>query len=1054
MTHFTKAPPRFGVGLGLVALVAVAIAASADGQLVRVPKDQPTIRAALVAATPGTTIVVAPGTYQENLVWPKVDGIRLVSASGPEQTVLDGGGRGRVVKFGPGLTRATRLEGFTLRNGFESLGGGIYVASSPTIMGNRILGCLGEDPVVNRGGGIYVAPGASPRIALNVILGNRLDKAQTSYGAGICVADTAYPELIGNHILNNVCAATGQGSGGGIHLGLTGTPSPMLMSNVVADNEARGVIESRGGGINVEGGTAILANNTLAGNACVALARSVGGGVHLGKAFAAGSRLENNIVVKNRVSAATQFGGGIYCEGPPPAIDFNDVWNNTGGDYFGCAPGLNDFGLDPRFLGPADYHLLATSPCVEGGSNRLVPAAATIDGEGDPRMLDGDLDGLRGNGARVDVGADEITGVRLSVNGQPAPGATSTFLVMGPAGGVYALAGSTTSGALFVDPFGTLLIGLPAALLGTGTTPALHPYPIPFNNALAGFEFKVQALVAQSQGGQVVGQLTNRLDLTLVKRFDRPLVESFNDREQLDPAGTTAAWTLGGQRGLHATVGFGGGGADGDVQVHGTLVLDSTTRQPGPDGVVEWNFMSLLVGGTGRVVLRGNRPIRINVLKDCLIDGIVDASGLNGMKAPPGKAANVGLVPGGRGGPGAGAGGDANTNPSHPIGALPMELRGGPGFPLVVTACGEANRSANLLVSPFTPNCGGGTGGNRGLPLGILLRSGCSGNGGGHAQDGVQTDYQCSNIQANGGEYGRLWIVQTSPNWVTTLTAGTGGGAGGNAAISTTTTLPSDDIVAGSGGGGGGGVELAAVGRLNIGWSGKVLADGGNGGLGFSTLISTVTIRGGYGGGGSGGSIWLSGTSVTVQAGGTLSALGGIGNPNPHAPTRTGNGGDGYVIVRDLTGNPSIAGALIRPAPMAGRQQFAPASLGKSTAHSRWYATGGPSPSWAFNANNPTTGEVVPGSDLSFIIPPQTNQKVFIDFQGAPDVNGLPDPNPANWYPPGNTQQNPNTAFEPDIRKLNGKTLRYVRFRIRFDLGPVKPPTMPVVVIDRIQINY
>jgi len=1053
MEPVTNRPFSIAAGLALVTLVA-SLTTAAGAQLSRVPKDHPTIRAALLAATPGTTILVAPGTYQENLIWPAVNGIRLVAEAGPNTTVLDGGGRGRVVKFGAGLTRATVLDGFTLQNGFESAGGGIYVGSSPTISHNRIIGCVGEDPVLNRGGGIYVAPGASPRIVLNVILGNRLDKATTSSGAGIYVANTAYPELIGNHVMNNVCRATGQAYGGGINLGLTGTPAPTLVSNVVADNEASGGIESRGGGINVDGGTAILVNNTLADNRCVALARAVGGGLHMGKVSAAGSKFQNNILVRNRVSAGVQFGGGIYCEGTPPTIDFNDVWNNAGGDYFGCAPGLNDLSRDPHFLGPADYHLLAASPCVDAGANGLVPAPGETDGEGDPRLLDGNLDGLRGNGARVDMGADELSGVRLEVDHPPAPGATSNFSVTGPAGATYALVGSAQTSVFFVNPFGTVLIGFPAVVLGVGTTPGKHPFTVPFNNALAGFDIHAQALVAQSVGGQVVGQLTNRLDMTLRKKFDRPLVETFNDREQLDPYGTTAAWTPGGRRGLHATFGFGGGGSDGDLLLTGTQVLDSTTRPPGPDGVVEWNYRKLQVAPSGRLVLVGNRPIRINAFRDCLIEGLVDASGLNGQSAPPGSAINVGRIPGGRGGPGAGAGGDANTNPNHPIGALPMELRGGAGWPRVNTACGEVNRSENRLVSPFEPNCGGGTGGNRGLPLGSLLRSGCSGNGGGHEKDGVQTDYYCSNVQANGGYYGERWVLTTGSMMVTTPSAGTGGGGGGNAAISTSSTFPKDDIVAGSGGGGGGGLEIVAVGPMIIGGAGRILANGGNGGAGYSTVIAFTSVWGGFGGGGSGGSLWLSGTSVTVQAGASVSAVGGIGNPNPTNPGRTGDGGDGYIIVRDLTGNPATGGASIKPAPVTGRQKFAPANLGKSWAYSRWYATAGQNITWAFNANNPSTGEVVPGSDLTFLSPPPQNEKVYIAFQGAPDVNGQPDPNPANWYPPGNTQQNPNAAFEPDIRKLNGQSLRYVRFEIRFDLGSVIPPTPPDVIIGRIQINY
>ena len=44
------------------------------------------------AATAGSTIHVEPGTYQENLVWPATDGIRLVAEAGPVRTTIDGGG--------------------------------------------------------------------------------------------------------------------------------------------------------------------------------------------------------------------------------------------------------------------------------------------------------------------------------------------------------------------------------------------------------------------------------------------------------------------------------------------------------------------------------------------------------------------------------------------------------------------------------------------------------------------------------------------------------------------------------------------------------------------------------------------------------------------------------------------------------------------------------------------------------------------------------------------------------------------------------------------------
>jgi len=88
-----------------------------------------------------------------------------------------------------------------------------------------------------------------------------------------------------------------------------------------------------------------------------------------------------------------------------PTIGYNDVWNNTGGDYYGCSAGLNDISEDPLFVDPAvdDYHLQPGSPCIDLGDNTAVPPELTTDFEGDPRIVDGDGDTI----AVVDMGADE-----------------------------------------------------------------------------------------------------------------------------------------------------------------------------------------------------------------------------------------------------------------------------------------------------------------------------------------------------------------------------------------------------------------------------------------------------------------------------------------------------------------------------------------------------------------------------------------------------------------------------------------------------------------------
>ena len=156
-----------------IALVFLAVQTIHAQTTINVPADQPTIQAAIAAAQPGDTVLIAPGTYLENLDF-LGKAITVTSSAGAATTIVDGNAAGPVVTFKSGEGTGSILSNLTLRNGIQSntfplfnLGGGIAInLASPTITGNVITG--------NRavcGIGIEIR-GGSPVIGNNIITGN------------------------------------------------------------------------------------------------------------------------------------------------------------------------------------------------------------------------------------------------------------------------------------------------------------------------------------------------------------------------------------------------------------------------------------------------------------------------------------------------------------------------------------------------------------------------------------------------------------------------------------------------------------------------------------------------------------------------------------------------------------------------------------------------------------------------------------------------------------------------------------------------------------------
>jgi uncharacterized protein DUF1565 len=205
-------------------------------------------------------------------------------------------------------------------------------------------------------------------------------------------------------------------------------------------------------------------------------------------------------VFNNIVANHSNFGIFDFGIAPPALLnllnDSNCVFGNAT-DYSAIAPGPNDVSVDPLFVNPVppgDHHLLATSPLVDAGTS-IVPPFVDSDGDGDPRFIDSDNDAF----AVPEIGYDEVTDVRLLLNGTFGQGQTFSLDVAAPAGRFVAYFFSLGPLNFVLQPFGNVLID-PTILIQffpSGITPAAAtpPIPIPVLPVLDGSFVHMQAAV-------------------------------------------------------------------------------------------------------------------------------------------------------------------------------------------------------------------------------------------------------------------------------------------------------------------------------------------------------------------------------------------------------------------------------------------------------------------------------------------------------------------------------------------------------------------------------
>ena len=214
-----------------------------------------TIQAGLDSCADNDIVLVGPGTYYENIVWPNTQGIHLTSQLGPDITIIDGNSAGTVISISIGVDTTTAIHGFTIQNGWIYSGGGGGIScenySSPTIVGNNIVDNYASE---GSGGGIGCSNNSSP-----IITGNTIANNHAMAGGGI-YCDSASPTIADNVITGNAGVGYNSGGGGGICCEFS---AAMINDNTITHNITGGYTGCGGGGIKVELSSPIIINNHI-----------------------------------------------------------------------------------------------------------------------------------------------------------------------------------------------------------------------------------------------------------------------------------------------------------------------------------------------------------------------------------------------------------------------------------------------------------------------------------------------------------------------------------------------------------------------------------------------------------------------------------------------------------------------------------------------------------------------------------------------------------------------------------------------------------------------